>query len=142
MRVVPDIAADADLATGVLIGETIDSGTSRASAYIEQPGGGTSVSCPLIAGLQADAEQAAGGVPIGFANPAIYARYGTSDYHDVTDRPSGAAYPLAVAVPPDLYAPSAILVTLGTDLGLSATPGYDDVTGVGTPTAGYFASYR
>ncbi|HEY6786157.1 MAG TPA: S53 family peptidase [Trebonia sp.] len=142
MRVVPDIAADADLATGVLIGETINSGTSQPPAYIEQTGGGTSTSCPLIAGMQADAQQAAGGAPIGFANPAIYGRYGTPAYHDVTDRPRGTAYPLAVAVPPDLYAPSAILVTLGTDLGLAAAPGYDDVTGVGTPTARYFASYR
>jgi subtilase family serine protease len=142
MRVVPDIAADADLATGVLVGETIDSGTSQPPAYIEGPGGGTSVSCPLIAGMQADAQQAAGGEPIGFANPVIYARYGTPAYHDVTDRPSGPAYPLAVAVPPDVYAPSALLVTLGTDLGLSATPGYDDVTGVGTPTARYFGFYR
>jgi len=29
-------------------------------------------------------------------------------------------------------------VTLGMDLGLAATPGYDDVTGVGAPAPGYF----
>jgi hypothetical protein len=28
------------------------------------------------------------------------------------------------------------------DDGLAATPGYDDVTGVGTAARGYFASYR
>jgi subtilase family serine protease len=142
MRVVPDIAADADPATGSLVGETISQGAGQPPAYVEGPGGGTSASCPLIAGMQADAQQAAGGVPIGFANPAIYARYGTPVFHDVTDRLPGPGYPPAVAIPPGLYASSAILVTLGMDLGLAATHGYDDVTGVGTPTARYFASYR
>jgi subtilase family serine protease len=64
--------------------------TGQAAAYHEFSLAGTSVSVQLIAGMQADAEQAAG-VPIGFANPAVYARYGTGAYHDVTSTPTGPA---------------------------------------------------
>jgi subtilase family serine protease len=139
MRVVPDIAADADPATGMLVGETGSLGAGQPSRYVEGPGGGTSISCPLIAGMQADLQQAAGGGPIGFADPAIYARYGTVAYHDVTGRRPGPGFTPAVAVPAAaLGTPTPLLATLGLDEGLAAAPGYDDVTGVGTPAAGYF----
>jgi subtilase family serine protease len=137
MRVVPDIAADADQATGVLVGETFDLGPGQPPAYLEFPGTGTSVSCPLIAGIQADAQQLAGGVPAGFANPVIYARYGTRAYHDVTDHPLGPDVTPAVAVPAGYFADTPVLATLGMDEGLAATPGYDNVTGVGSPAPGY-----
>ena len=142
MRVVPDIAADADPFTGSLVGETLSPGPGQPATYQEGPGGGTSAATPLIAGMQADAQQLAGGAPIGFANPAIYARYGTRAYHDVTDRPLGRGFTPAVALPAGLVATVPILITLGMDEGLAATPGYDDVTGVGTPSPGYFASYH
>jgi subtilase family serine protease len=142
MRVVPDIAADADPFTGSLVGETLSPGPGQPPAYQEGPGGGTSAATPLIAGMQADAQQLAGGAPIGFANPAIYARYGTRAYHDVTDQPLGPGFTPAVALPAGLAATVPILITLGMDEGLAATRGYDDVTGVGTPAPGYFASYR
>ena len=99
MRVVPDIAADADPFTGSLVGETLSPGPGQPATYQEGPGGGTSAACPLIAGMQADAQQLAGGAPIGFANPAIYARYGTRAYHDVTDQPLGSGFTPAVALP-------------------------------------------
>ena len=142
MRVVPDIAADADPFTGSLVGETLSPGPGQPATYQEGPGGGTSAACPLIAGMQADAQQLAGGAPIGFANPAIYARYGTRAYHDVTDQPLGPGFTPAIALPAGLVATVPILITLGMDEGLAATPGYDDVTGVGAPAPGYFASYR
>lgn len=138
MRVVPDIAADADIATGVLVGETVSRGAGQPPAYQEASGFGTSAACPLIAGMQADLQQRAGGGPIGFANPAIYARFGTRAYHDVTGRPLGPRRTPAVAAPAGLFTTSPILATLGMDLGLAATRGYDDVTGVGTPAHGYF----
>jgi subtilase family serine protease len=131
MRVVPDIAADADPATGPLIGVTGTPGAGQAARYAEFPGAGTSMSAPLIAGMQADAQQAAG-VPIGFANPAIYAQDGSLAYHDVTDDPLGTDVTL------DAVMPGPVLETFGMDLGLAATPGYDDVTGVGSPAPGYF----
>jgi hypothetical protein len=96
-------------------------------------------SCPLIAAMQADLQQMTGGPAIGFANPVIYARYGSHAYHDVTDRPFGPNVTLAVAAPPDAFAPPPLLFTLGMDEGLAATPGYDDVTGVGSPAPGFFS---
>jgi subtilase family serine protease len=69
-RVVPDISLDADAATGFLIGlhEIFPNGTD---AYGQTRFGGTSLASPLLAGVIADADQAAG-VPVGFINPAIY----------------------------------------------------------------------
>jgi subtilase family serine protease len=144
MRVIPDIAADADPATGMLIGLTTPTPTDPTPAYTEEVAGGTSESTPLIAGIQADAEQALG-FPIGFADPAIYARYGTPAYHDVTDYPLGPGVEIATvdapAPPIPAGEPSDYAVTLGHDTSLNATPGYDDITGVGTPTAAYLRSY-
>ncbi len=140
MRVIPDIAADADGATGMLTGQTRSPGPGQPVRYGEGVFGGTSASAPLIAGMQADAQQAAG-TPIGFANPAIYARYGSPAYHDVTDHPLGPSSWLGAVVPAG-FTKSAQpeLETFGMDLGLTATVGYDEVTGVGTPAPGYFAA--
>jgi subtilase family serine protease len=70
MRVVPDISLDADADTGFLIGlhQTFPDGTVQ---YSEPRYGGTSLASPLLAGLVADADQAAS-VPAGFINPMIY----------------------------------------------------------------------
>ncbi len=70
MRVEPDISMDADPSTGFLIGlhETFPNGTVR---YGQTRYGGTSLASPILAGVVADADQAAG-VAVGFINPAIY----------------------------------------------------------------------
>ncbi|HEY6792675.1 MAG TPA: S8 family serine peptidase [Trebonia sp.] len=142
MRVMPDIAADADPATGMLVGLSM-APPGETPQYTESVVGGTSVSTPLIAGIQADAQQARGGVPIGFANPAIYARYAAGDYHDVTDHPLGPDVTIAaVNASPSPDGISYSAVTFGQDTGLRAIPGCDDVTGVGTPNARYVDSYR
>jgi subtilase family serine protease len=144
MRVMPDIAADADPSTGMLIGLTMAATPTSPPAYTEGTAGGTSVATPLIAGVQADAEQALGR-PIGFADPAIYARYGTRAYHDVTDDPLGPGVTIAAAVPNVETAagtPTSYADTFARDTSLHATRGYDDVTGVGSPTAAYLRSYR
>jgi subtilase family serine protease len=151
MRVFPDIAADADPYTGVLVGGFSSPGSGQPAPYRESPAGGNSLSVQLIGGMQADAEQAAG-TAIGFANPAIYARYippsartgGKAAYHDVTGSPLGPGTTPAVALPAAASlngVPGPFLISIGLDQGLAAAPGYDDVTGVGTPAAGYFASY-
>ncbi|MHA6760166.1 S53 family peptidase [Streptacidiphilus sp. PAMC 29251] len=145
-RVVPDIAADADPTTGFLIGQTqaFPDGTTKYSQFRI---GGTSLASPLIAGIQALAEQA-NGFPLGFADPAIYSRYGTSAYHDVTDHPYGAGTTLAdvrVDFANGTDASGGLITslrTLGKDASLSATRGYDDVTGVGSPAGGYLRSYQ
>jgi subtilase family serine protease len=70
MRVEPDISLDADPSTGFLIGlhETFPNGAVK---YGQTRYGGTSLASPLLAGVIADADQAAGG-DVGFINPAIY----------------------------------------------------------------------
>jgi subtilase family serine protease len=69
LRVVPDIAMDADAQSGLLIGltQTFPNGTY----YAQFKEGGTSLASPLLAGVVADADQAAGS-PLGFLNPVIY----------------------------------------------------------------------
>ncbi|MFF7411301.1 S53 family peptidase [Streptomyces lydicus] len=147
MRTVPDISAVADPNTGFLVGQTQTLPDGKLG-YDEYRIGGTSLAAPVIAGVQALAQQARHGIAIGFANPAIYQRYGTSAYHDVTDHPLGAGRDLAV-VRVDFVngadsskGTTTSLRSLGKDSSLQATVGYDDVTGVGTPGAGYVSSYR
>jgi subtilase family serine protease len=76
LRVEPDISMDADPSTGFLIGlhETFPNGTVR---YGQTRYGGTSLASPILAGVIADADQAAG-TPVGFINPAIYKLDGTA----------------------------------------------------------------
>ncbi|MFI6347086.1 protease pro-enzyme activation domain-containing protein [Streptomyces sp. NPDC050560] len=147
MRTVPDIAAVADPNTGFLVGQT-QTFPDGSQQYGEYRIGGTSLAAPVIAGVQALAQQAHGGRALGFANPAIYDREGTRRINDVTDHPRGSGKGLAV-VRVDYangFDDSEGLLTsvrsLGNDSSLSAVRGYDDVTGVGSPAPGYVESYR
>lgn len=145
-RVVPDVSAVADPQTGLLVGQS-QSFPDGSVQYSEYRIGGTSLASPVFAAIQALAQQAQGGVPIGFANPSIYDKYGTAAYHDVTDHPLGAGVNLAevrVDYVNGLDASGGLatsLRTTGHDSSLSATVGYDDVTGVGSPAAGYLKSF-
>ncbi|MFD8544070.1 protease pro-enzyme activation domain-containing protein [Streptomyces sp. NPDC059649] len=147
MRTVPDIAAVADPNTGFLVGQTQTLPGGKLG-YDEYRIGGTSLAAPVIAGVQALAQQARHGVAIGFANPGIYQRYGTSAYHDVTDHPLGAGRDLAVVRvdyvngTDNSEGTTTSLRSLGKDSSLHAVVGYDDVTGVGSPSSGYVSSYR
>jgi subtilase family serine protease len=144
-RVEPDIAAVADPNTGFLVGQT-QTFLDGSVKYGEYRIGGTSVAAPVIAGIQADTQQARDGFPIGFANPLIYALNGTSAYHDVTDHPLGPQVLSDVRVDfangenPDAGTLTSLRV-LGRDASLAATRGYDDVTGVGTPTSSYVSGF-
>lgn len=144
-RVVPDISAIADPNTGFLVGQT-QTFPDGSQQYSEYRIGGTSLASPVIAAVQALAQQARGGKAIGFANPSIYAKYGSKAYHDVTDNPTGSGLGVARVDFTNGYDASEGLITsvrsLGKDSSLSAVKGYDDVTGVGTPASGYVESYR
>jgi subtilase family serine protease len=72
LRVIPDISMDADASTGMLIGltQTFPNGTY----YSQFKEGGTSLASPLLAGVIADTDQAAG-VSEGFLNPTLYKAY-------------------------------------------------------------------
>lgn len=125
-RVVPDVAADADLATPALVGVTFN------GTYVEAGGGGTSLSSPTFAGLEALADQAAGG-PHGFVNPLLYQLRDTGILHDISNVPG----PLAMAFSLN---GTTNLDTLQTDTSLVATPGYDDQTGLGSPNGAAYVT--
>jgi subtilase family serine protease len=138
MRVVPDISALADPSTGMLVGQTTLQPNGKTYKFSLSRIGGTSVASPTFAGIEADAQQAAGH-DIGFANPAIYARAGSSAYHDVTESPSGQYEVRNNYTDPDTATGplETFLRAMGVNGGgaaaLTATPGYDDATGVGSP---------
>jgi subtilase family serine protease len=69
LRVIPDMSMDADAQSGMLIGLTqqFPDGTY----YDQFKEGGTSLASPLLAGVMADADQAAG-QSLGFVNPVLY----------------------------------------------------------------------
>jgi subtilase family serine protease len=142
MRVIPDVSAVADPGTGFLVGQTTLQPNGTTFAFSLSKTGGTSVATAIFAGIEADAQQAAGHA-IGFADPAIYQRYGTSAFHDVTDQPLGPFVQLA-EVSNAYTKPATKSGPLITDLrtlgingegaaALRAVKGYDDATGVGSP---------
>jgi subtilase family serine protease len=137
MRVVPDVAAVGDPTTGMLVGQTqrFPDGTDR---YSEFRLGGTSLSSPLFAGMLALAEQNRGS-SFGLANPALYAAAGTSAYNDIT-KAALSTYIGAVRSdyvngvdPSDGYVYTARYFDQDDALTIHVAPGYDDVTGVGSP---------
>jgi subtilase family serine protease len=143
MRVVPDVAMEGDLFASTMVGftQTLPDGST---GFAEAGYGGTSVACPLFAGLQADTQQAAG-YPLGFANPEIYQadqQPGRRAFRDITDHPGGQTYAAAIGGGLSGGAIQGALSTLGSDWTLQAVPGYDNVTGVGSPTPGYLESQR
>ena len=124
MRGIPDIAYQASATTGVLVymteADTTASGTGCGGANPCSTGwyvvGGTSSGSPQWAGILAMADQIAGR-NLGYINPALYqiandpAKY-AADFYDVTTGNNQ----LDPTIP-----------------GYSATPGWDAVTGLGTP---------
>ncbi|MEA5455060.1 S53 family peptidase [Sinomonas sp. JGH33] len=134
-RVSPDVSADADSWTGFLIGLSpiTNDHSLNTGAFIQERIGGTSLSCPLTAGLMASA-QAATGKQIGFANPAVYkaAAAPGAAMRDVTS----PSKPINMVRAFPATGQTAV-GTLGLDSSLVATPGYDDVTGVGSMTEAF-----
>jgi subtilase family serine protease len=143
MRELPDVAMEGDLFVPTMVGFTQTLATGP-TVFAEAGYGGTSASTPLFAGVQADAQQAAG-VPIGFANPVIYQRFqhlGPAAFRVITDHPGGQTYAVAINEGVTNGVQGGSLFTMGADWTLHATAGYNDVTGVGSPTKGYLNSFR
>jgi subtilase family serine protease len=136
-RVVPDIAALGDPNTGLLVGQTQT--FSDGVYYDEYRIGGTSVACPLVAGMMALADQLAG-APHGFANPAIYALAGSggTGLYDVVQNPTGQQEAeVRVNFNNNENPTGGLSYSLRTldypgQTTLATAPGYDDITGVGT----------
>ena len=136
-RAVPDISAIGDPQTGFLIGQsqTFPDGSVR---YGEYRIGGTSLSSPVMAGIEALADQAAGHAH-GFANPAIY-RLRANAVHDVVN-PAGTLGVMRVDYVngvDDTDGLRSTLRTLNQTQSIATRPGYDDVTGVGSPNGAGF----
>jgi subtilase family serine protease len=136
-RVVPDISADAG--NNWLIGYTGALGQQGVYSQ-DNEGGGTSGASPLIAGLEADAMQAAGH-PLGFANPALYLLAKTPAIHDVPAvNPSHP--PMVVGGSLETGVSDDYLTTMGEDTPpLQAAAGYDDVTGLGAPGPSFVTAF-
>jgi subtilase family serine protease len=116
MRGIPDVAADGDAVTGIAVITGNAGGGYTLSGHA-----GTSASAPLWAGIIALADQYAQR-HLGFVNPAIYQIARSSQYqqafHDVTAGNSNTAE----------FPPTTIT-------GYRAGPGWDPVTGWGSPDA-------
>ena len=115
-RGVPDVAGDAAFDTGLAV---VDDNGSLGQPLV-RPATGTSAAAPFWAGLIALADQLARR-PLGFVNPAIYDIARGPDYHaafhDITSGDNTFVFPPA------------------TITGYPAGPGWDPVTGWGTPDA-------
>jgi subtilase family serine protease len=115
-RSVPDVAADADYRPGIAV--AFHGGGHNGVLVVG--GGGTSVAAPLWAAVIALADQDAGR-HLGFVNPALY-RIGRSTqyhqaFHDVTTGSNTVELPARTIV------------------GYAAAPGWDPLTGWGSPNA-------
>jgi subtilase family serine protease len=132
-RSVPDVSMVGDPNTGMRVGQT--QSFPDGNYYDEYRIGGTSLSSPLFAGYMAVADQAAG-QPHGFANPALYAAGGS--YNDVFTSKSDPAGDVRVDFVNGVDASGGLRTSIrafGDTLGLKSVPGFDDATGLGTPTA-------
>ncbi len=113
MRGVPDVAADADASTAM---------TLTFTGGVLFPAQGTSAATPLWAAVIALADQDAGH-HLGFVNPAVYAIARGPAYHrafhDVTTGDNSVFWPTRIFT------------------GYTAGPGWDPVTGWGSPNAQY-----
>ncbi|MGB6580146.1 MAG: hypothetical protein WBF34_19740, partial [Streptosporangiaceae bacterium] len=114
-RGVPDVAGDASGPTGMALAFGAPGGS-----YELIGAGGTSAGAPFWAGLIALADQEAGH-PLGFVNPAIYRIARGPRYHQAFyDTTTGN---------------NTVVFNGVTITGYQARPGWDPVTGWGTPDA-------
>lgn len=138
-RAVPDVAMVGDPQTGFLVGQTqmFPDGSLK---YSEYRIGGTSLSSPLLAGVAAVGNQVKGG-NLGFLNPRMYKLAGTDAFRDVnhgrdvTDAVVRVDYRNGVD---DSAGTTTSLRTLNQTGTIYTRPGYDDVTGVGSPNGTSF----
>jgi subtilase family serine protease len=136
-RMVPDVAMDADPNTGMLVGETQ---TFSDGVYYDQYRiGGTSLASPLFAGMTALSLQHSG-APAGLLNPSIYDHQGA--FKDVKGTPPDAGV-VRVDYANSENANDGLLYSVRTfnqDSSLKVTKGYDQVTGVGSPTSDWLSA--
>jgi subtilase family serine protease len=146
-RTVPDISADADPYSGMLFGLIVTHPNRKTTSYEPFRQAGTSTSTPLIAGIVADAEQGQPG-NFGFLNPLLYSLAGSRAFHDILP-----VSPSDPQVDRGFYTPGETDIhnkfALGFLVGINdvqdesgtrqvTAPGYDTMTGLGTPNGPAF----
>jgi pseudomonalisin len=118
-RSVPDVSADADPNTGVVVYDGKNSTTVV---------GGTSVASPLVMGLWSRIDNADGGSLTGDASVSFYRLYEKTNPATVVQGPLGPVFvPNANPQPVNGFRD----IVLGTNGAYAATPGYDYTTGIG-----------
>jgi subtilase family serine protease len=140
-RSVPDISADADAATGFALGTLTFPKGGGPPVYSESVTGGTSLAAPLVAGMVTAAQQGQA-VPFGFLNPVLYKLYRTDAYHATLPITSHSPVSERVMFCPAVFCQVNALVTVD-DQNPNGTsqvtlPGYDNMTGLGTPNGPAF----
>ena len=162
-RLLPDISWLADPFTGAAIAITFP---FEYPPTIWEVFGGTSLSCPMFSALWAIANQEAG-VPLGQAARHLYSMpkatitdvLPVSSTTNVFGIINSANFGISIFNPDQLAAPLenttkyydaiwnvpleplSYVITFGTDSNLTVTPGWDNVTGLGTPNGKAFADY-
>jgi len=157
LRVIPDMSMDADAQSGMLIGltQTFPDGTY----YDQFKEGGTSLASPLLAGVIALADQRAG-VSLGFLNPVLYKASAAKstfndilppsnpdatavirvDYQNTVDASNGYFVSLRAI---DYQGPETYCDGTGNcatrPVTLSAAPGFDSLTGLGSAGSDFVA---
>ncbi len=158
-RVEPDISMDADPSTGMLVGETQE--FPDGVYYDQYRIGGTSLSSPLFAGVMADADEAAG-ESLGFVNPLLYQLDASpgdaaSAFYDVVPGGKQALarndYLNGIGSEEGLIREVRVIEYEGVEehcdgagdceqqnVELDTAPGFDSMTGIGTPAGGFVAT--
>jgi len=158
-RAEPDISMDADAQSGMLIGAT--QAFPGGNHYGQFKEGGTSLASPLFAGVIADADQAAG-APLGFLNPELYKAFTDTpsaftdilapsdphaasvirvDFANLVDSSNGFNISLRVInyAGNETYC-DATGNCATRKVTLTATPGFDSLTGLGTISSKFLAT--
>jgi subtilase family serine protease len=159
LRVIPDISLDADAQSGMLIGltEAFPQGNVHYGQFKE---GGTSLASPLLAGVIADTDQVASS-PLGFLNFELYQAYTQTpsafndivapanpnsaaiirvDFRNTVDNSNGYVISLrAINYAGNETYCDATGNCATRPVTLTATPGFDSLTGLGSVGANFIA---
>lgn len=140
-RAVPDIAADADPDSGILQGVIEPGDNGQPGPYQTFVDGGTSLACPLVAGLVADAQQGQK-QGFGFIDPLLYSLAGTPAFHDTLPVTGSTPQQDRDAFTPASSDGSATISVIDSQLPAYTdqvtAKGYDTMTGLGTPDGSAF----
>jgi len=143
VRSVPDLSADGDFLTGMAVGLLTPHKHGPATFGFQRIGG-TSLAAPLVAGMVTAAQQGQR-APFGFLNPVLYAMAGTGALRDVRPQ-DGRTNPLyrAIFCPAEDCFQTSLNVADDQNpamlnyFGQVTLPGYDNITGLGTPAGQRF----